>query len=81
MPNITFAQRNAQLDAHNAALLIRIALETSTSDTPIHQAKGATAAGDERKLRGIPCLAQGVGNTIHGTDPLRALLAKQPRDQ
>lgn len=80
MPNITFAQRNAELDHHNAALLIRIALETATDDAPLKQARGATAAGDERKLRGIPCLAPGVGNTIHGTDPLRALLAKQPRD-
>ncbi len=80
MPNITFAQRNAELDHHNATMLIRIAQETSVSDAPIRQAPGATAAGDEQRLRGIPCLAQGVGNTIAGTDPLRALLAKQPRD-
>ncbi len=80
MPNITFAQRNAELDHHNATMLIRIAQETSVSDLPIRQAQGATAAGDERRLRGIPCLAQGVGNTIHGTDPVRALLAKQPRE-
>lgn len=80
MPNITFAQRNAELDRHNATLMIRIAQETAASDAPLIAARGATAAGDERKLRGIPCLAPGVGNTIQGTDPLRALMAKQPRD-
>lgn len=37
--------------------------------------------GDERQLRGIPALARGVGGTIHGTNPLAVLMAKQPRDQ
>jgi hypothetical protein len=27
----------------------------------------ATAAGDERRLRGIPCIARGVGGTSPGT--------------
>jgi len=29
----------------------------------------ATAAGDERRLRGIPCIARGVGGTSPGTRP------------
>lgn len=29
----------------------------------------ATAAGDERRLRGIPCLARGIGGAIKGTRP------------
>lgn len=37
----------------------------------------ATAAGDERRLRGIPALARGVGSAIPGTSPLQALLAKE----
>lgn len=38
----------------------------------------ASPAGSEKKLRGIPVLADGIGSTIPGTDPLRALIAKQP---
>ncbi len=37
----------------------------------------ATAAGDERRLRGIPALARGVGSAIPGTNPLQALIAKE----
>ncbi len=42
-------------------------------------AAGATAAGDPRRLRGIPAAARGAGGAIFGTDPLRALLAKERR--
>lgn len=35
---------------------------------------GATAAGDERRLRGIPVCARGVGGVVIGTDPLSELL-------
>lgn len=34
---------------------------------------GATAAGDESRLRGIPALARGVGGAIPGTRPGAAL--------
>jgi hypothetical protein len=37
----------------------------------------ATAAGDARRLRGIPCQSQGVGGTMPGTDPLQVLLDKE----
>jgi hypothetical protein len=58
--------------------LVRILLETGEA-TPESSA-GATAAGDGRRLRGIPCHARGTGGgAIAGTDPLRALLAKQRR--
>ena len=50
--------------------------QCATDTTPITNTT-ATAAGDSRKLRGIPALAHGVGSTIPGTDPLRALLAKE----
>jgi hypothetical protein len=29
----------------------------------------ATAGGDERALRGIPCIGRGVGGAIRGTQP------------
>ena len=31
-------------------------------------------------LRGIPCLAKGVGGTQPGTSPLAALMSRQPKD-
>ena len=40
---------------------------------------GATAGGDSRKLRGIPAIGRGAGGAIAGTDPMRALLAKERR--
>jgi len=42
-------------------------------------AAGATAAGDERRLRGIPAVGRGVSGAISSTDPVRALLAKEQR--
>jgi len=59
------AIRNAQLDAHNARLLARVAMETD--DEPL--ARGATSGGDERRLRGLPCLARGVRGEVPGTRP------------
>jgi hypothetical protein len=38
--------------------------------------EGATAAGDGRRLRGIPALSRGTSGAVAGTDPMRALLAK-----
>ncbi len=58
--------------------LHEIARDTET--TPIVNSK-ATAPGDSRKLRGIPALAKGVASTCPGTDPLRAVLAKERRTE
>lgn len=38
-----------------------------------------TAAGDSRRMRGVPIQAPGVGSTAPGTDPLSVLLAKERR--
>ena len=40
---------------------------------------GATAPLDHRRLRGIPAVGRGVSGAISSTDPVRALLAKEPR--
>lgn len=40
---------------------------------------GPTAAGDARKLRGIPAIGRGVGGAIANSDPLRELLRKERR--
>jgi hypothetical protein len=65
-PGQPLAYRNAQLDTHNATTLARIVAETSIEDRPV---TGATAGGDERKLRGIPAIARGVPGHIPGTRP------------
>lgn len=46
----------------------RIAMETAT--TPVtYEVHRVTAAGDERKLRGIPAIGRGVAGAITGTVP------------
>lgn len=62
------ALRDAQLNAHNAQVLKRIEFETSVDEKP-RQARGATAGGDERKLRGIPAIGRGVAGAIPGSSP------------
>jgi hypothetical protein len=46
-----------------------------TGDVP--EVTRATAAGDPRRLRGLPAVGRGSGGAIHGTNPLHALLAKE----
>lgn len=56
-------------------------LEGEAADIPTRTAAGGTAAGDPRRLRGLPAIGRNVsGATIH-TDPVRALLAKERRSQ
>jgi hypothetical protein len=69
MPSILLVLVHAQLDAHNAQQLLTIARETATADTPIRSAQGATAGGDERRLRGIPAIGRSVSGAIPGTSP------------
>jgi hypothetical protein len=76
LPTFTLAQRNAELDAHNAKQLARIARETG-DQLPQRTVAGATAAGDERRLRGIPVQAKGVGGAINGSRPGETL-AERP---
>lgn len=72
------ALRHHELNSQLEDQLHAIARETNT--TPIVNSK-ATAAGDARKLRGIPALSKGVGSTCPGTDPLRAVLAKERKQE
>lgn len=59
------AHRERIEDERNIA---RIILETGGNAPPPRHA-GATAGGDERKLRGIPAIARGVPGHIPGTRP------------
>ncbi len=36
-----------------------------------------SSEGDRQRMRAIPVIAEGVGGTIPGTEPLAALIAKQ----
>lgn len=60
-------QRRRQ-DAVHARMLARIALEVG-ENVPQRPIAGATAGGDERKLRGIPAVGRGVAGAIRGTRP------------
>lgn len=46
----------------------RILLEAQGADLPVTVAR-ATLPGDNRRLRGIPCVARGVSGVSPGTDP------------
>ena len=80
----------AELLPRFKALLERIAderriakalLEGEAAAVPTRTAAGGTAAGDPRRLRGLPAIGRNVsGATVH-TDPVRALLAKERRSQ
>ena len=53
----------------------RILLESTAMETPATVAR-ATLPGDNRRLRGIPCVARGVSGVSPGTDPLGVLLSR-----
>jgi hypothetical protein len=40
------------------------------------QSARVTAAGDARRLRGVPCAGRGISGHIAGTDPVEALMDK-----
>lgn len=63
---------NTQLETQ----LAEIAKDTNSQ--PIVNSR-ATAAGDSRKLRGIPTIARGVTGTSPGTDPLAVVLEQERR--
>lgn len=78
----TWTAKAHELRAAQARLLADILLTLDPNDPRTLTTKHiASPAGSERALRGIPVVgAQGVGGTITGTNPLQALIAKQPND-
>jgi hypothetical protein len=58
--------KHRDLAIHQAQTIAHALRETDTIfERPTH----ATAAGDERKLRGIPAIGRGVQGVINGTRP------------
>ena len=68
-----------QLEALDLEKVMRLVQE-AVDETPESTA-GSTAGGDGRRLRGIPSVGRGVSGAIGGTDPLRALMAKERQKQ
>ncbi len=67
-----------QLMAEDAAKLELILAELGEHEEPA-SAAGATAAGDARRLRGVPAVGRGVPGAIPGTNPVGAVLARESR--
>ena len=59
-----------------AATLARVLLETAEEAPKVSP---SARGGDWQRMRGLPCVGPGIGGTSPGTDPLRALLAKERR--
>jgi hypothetical protein len=68
--------RNGGRPERKAVVVASSESEVATSGLP------GVAGGDARTLRGIPAVSPyGVGSAIPGTDPMRALLAKERRSK
>lgn len=62
-----------ELAAAQARLLADLARESADPIVLTKPVRGATPAGDEIRLRGIPVQARGIGGTIRHTQPHSAL--------
>jgi hypothetical protein len=70
-------QMEAMKDAER---LTRILLEVGAGEDEPPKVTGQTPVGDWERLRGLPAVGRGVSGAMRGTDPLRALLAKESRN-
>ncbi len=77
VPHLPRAYRRQQ-QALDTAKVTRILAEVGEPEEPASVA-GATAAGDGRKLRGIPAIGRGTSGAVAGSDPVAALLSKERR--
>jgi hypothetical protein len=61
-------QKHAELDRHNAQMLVRIARDSG--DVPMtDMPRVLSRLGDELQLRGIPAIGRGVAGAIPGSNP------------
>jgi hypothetical protein len=72
--NLWLARRRSAVELERQ--VAKIAVEVG-ADVP--EQTPATAAGDPRRLRGIPAIGCGVGGAVAGTQPERAILLKESR--
>jgi len=78
VPTFSLMLKHAELNARQARLLAELAREAAP-DVPMR--RGATAGGDPARLRGLLAIGRGCSGAVRGTDPERALLAKEQRRQ
>jgi hypothetical protein len=70
---------NAALQSQDdARKLGRIILESQAADVPKTVTR-ATLPGDNRRLRGIPCIARGVAGVSPGTNPSSVVGSRRAR--
>ena len=75
----TWTAKAHLLRQEQAAILAEILLEIDPDDAEIVE-RGkyiASNGGDYKKLRGLPAIGRGVSGAVAGSDPVRALLAKE----
>ena len=67
---MTWTARSHELRRAQAQQLATILLEVDPTEPALQERRyRATAAGDERKLRGIPAIGRSVTGAIPGTSP------------
>lgn len=71
-----YTQQRIEHDPLEAMLAQQEAAEQAARDAI---ARGITPLADPTDLRGIPCIARGVGGTSPGTNPLAAALRNERR--
>ena len=67
-------RRLTELEADTAKINVIVG-EADRLETSL--AAGATSGGDGRRLRGIPAVGRRTSGAVFGTDPVRAMLAKE----
>ena len=79
----SWSARAHELRATQARILADILLSIDADDPILDAYKtrySGSPAGHEKKLRGIPVQARGIGGTIAHTNPMSALMSKQPNE-
>ena len=72
---------SAQAEAAWRDKLARILLEAGEAEEPNGAKPGSdVGGGDPARLRGLPAIGRNVAGAMSGTDPLRALIAKENRN-
>lgn len=76
---ITPRHERAEQRARDLEKVIRIIdnTPTTTITTTAKQIGYRSGEGDRQRMRAIPVIAEAVGGTIPGTDPLNALIEKE----
>ena len=80
-PAAAIARQHAEHENERRALERAISIAHTSELEPAGNRIGyRSAPGDLQRLRAIPCIAEGVGGTIPGTNPLAALIAAERRN-